>query len=50
MELLRPRTFRYMDLLRGTHILVAPASRETLHEAVLAASTAPDPVIETLRS
>ncbi len=49
IELLNPRTFRYADLLRGARIVCAPASRESLREAVLDAWSAPDPIYETLR-
>ena len=49
IELMNPRTFRYADLLLGARVVAAPASRESLREAVLDAWSAPDPIYETLR-
>ena len=49
IELMQPKTFRYMDLLLGTTLVTAPVSGDSLREAVMTAWNAPNPIIATLR-
>jgi len=49
VEVPKPQTFRYQDVLRGVSTVYAPVTSHSLTKAVLDAWQAPDPILETLR-
>jgi len=49
VELPKPQSFRYQDVLRGVHLAYAPVTGHSLTKAILDAWEAPNPILESLR-
>ncbi len=49
VELAKPQSFRYQDVLRGVHLAYAPVTGHSLTKAILDAWEAPNPILESLR-